>query len=123
MIKHGHFVLCHDFFLAAESTFVPEYTLLFNSYKFVKGFLAITFFYYLLFLAETFHGVCQRFLYSETKFEADRTKQEKFPHRPPLQGVKCPINSYIFLYLEGCPINSYIFLYLEGCPINSYISR
>ena len=37
-----------------------------------------------------------------------------------VQGVKCPINSYKFLYLEGCPINSYIFLYLEGCPINSY---
>ena len=27
--------------------------LLFSSYKFVKGFLAITFLYYLLFLAET----------------------------------------------------------------------
>ena len=46
-------------------------------------------------------------------------QDKKLPQQ--MQGVKCPINSYKFLYLEGCPINSYIFLYLEGCPINSYI--
>ena len=33
------------------------------------------------------------------------------------QGVKCPIYSYIFLYLEDSPIYSYIFLYLEDSPI------
>ena len=39
-----------------------------------------------------------------------------------LQGVKCPIYSYIFLYLEDSPIYSYIFLYLGDSPIYSYIS-
>ena len=39
-----------------------------------------------------------------------------------VQGVKCPIYSYIFLYLEDSPIYSYIFLYLEDSPIYSYIS-
>ena len=54
-----------------------------------------------------------------------------------IQGVKCPIFSYIFLYLEDSPIysyiwktvlyipifgrQSYIFLYLEDSPIYSYI--
>ena len=39
-----------------------------------------------------------------------------------MQGVKCPIYSYIFLYLEDSPTYSYIFLYLEDSPIYSYIS-
>jgi len=56
--------------------------LLFISYEFVKGFLAITF-YFFLFLSENFHDVCQLFfIYSETKFQLDPTKNEKFPHRP-----------------------------------------
>ena len=56
---------------------------LFISYKFVKGFLAITVLL-LVFSSWNFHDVCQRFLYKpETTFELNPTKNDKFPHRPP----------------------------------------
>ena len=40
-----------------------------------------------------------------------------------LQGVKCPIYSYIVLYLKDSPIYSYIFLYLEDSPIYFRVSK
>ena len=58
---------------------------LFISYKFVKGFLAITFLLLVifLFLAETFMMCVNVFsIQPETKFQLDPTKNEKYPHRP-----------------------------------------
>ena len=58
--------------------------LLFISYKFVKYFFAITF-YYLLFLAETFMMSVNVFYITRNKnIQPDPTKIEKFLHRPPL---------------------------------------
>ena len=53
--------------------------LLFISYKFVKGFFAITF--SLLVISNwNFHGVCQRFLYNqEQNFSLIRQKTKLFP--------------------------------------------
>jgi len=61
-----------------------EFKLLCISYKFVKGFLAITF-YDLLFLAET-SMVCVNVVYITGKqtFQLDPTKDKAFAHRPPL---------------------------------------
>ena len=57
---------------------------LFTSYKFVKGFFAI-FFYFFLFLTETFI-MCVNvfFIQLGTQFQLDPTKDKEFPHRPPL---------------------------------------
>ena len=57
-------------------------SLLFISYKFVKGFLSITF---LLFVISSwnFHDVCQRFLYNqERNFSLIRQKTKIFPIDP-----------------------------------------
>ena len=56
--------------------------LLFISYKFVKGFLAITFLL-LLISSWNFHNVCQRFLYNqEQNFSWIRQKMINFPIDP-----------------------------------------
>ena len=56
--------------------------LLFISYKFVKGFLAITFLL-LAFSNWNFHDVCQRFLYNqEQNFSWIRQKTKIFPIHP-----------------------------------------
>ena len=58
--------------------------LLFISYKFVKGFFAITFLLFVI-CSRNFHEVCQPFYITfvpGTKFQLDPTKNEKFPHRP-----------------------------------------
>jgi len=41
------------------------YDVLFISFKFVKGFLAINWFFLLLISSWNFHDVCQRFLYNQ----------------------------------------------------------
>ena len=62
----------------------PAMSLLFISYKFVKGFLAISFLL-LFFSSWNFYDVCQRFFIQPgTYFQVDPTKNEKFPHRPQL---------------------------------------
>ena len=54
-------------------------SLLFISYKFVKGFFAITFLL-LLISSWNFHDVCQRFLYNQKRnFSLIRQKMRKFP--------------------------------------------
>ena len=55
------------------------YDLLFISYKFVKGFLAITFLLLVTF-SWNFHNVCQRFLYNQKwNFSLIRQKTKSFP--------------------------------------------
>ena len=55
------------------------FNLLFISYKFVKGFLAITFLL-LVISSWNFHDVCQRFLYNqERNFSWIRQKMRIFP--------------------------------------------
>ena len=58
--------------------------LLFISYKFVKGFLAITFLLHVLVISSwNFHDVCQRFLYNqEQNFSLIRQKKNIFPIDP-----------------------------------------
>ena len=56
---------------------------LFISYKFVKGFWDNNFCIICYFLAENFI-MCVNVLQPETKFQLDPTRNEKFPHRPPL---------------------------------------
>ena len=59
-----------------------ERFLLFISYKFVKGFLAITFLL-LIFSSRNFHDVCQRFLYiQEQNLSLIRQKTKIFPIYP-----------------------------------------
>jgi len=61
-----------------------HFEVLFISYKFVKGFLAITFVFIVL-SNWNFQDVCQRFfIQPETKFQRDPTKDKEFPNRPPL---------------------------------------
>ena len=58
--------------------------LLFISYKFVKGFLAVTFFI-IHFFDLILSGCVSTFLiYPGTKFELDPTRDKEFPHRPPI---------------------------------------
>ena len=63
--------------------------LLFISYKFVKGFLAITVLLLLL-PSWNFHDVCQRFLYNqERNFSLIRLKMRNFPIDPHYKN--CPL--------------------------------
>ena len=57
--------------------------LLFISYKFVKGFLAITFVLLVFFFDLKLHDVCQCFSYNqEQTFSRIRQKMENFPIDP-----------------------------------------
>ena len=56
---------------------------LFISYKFVIGFLAITFLL-LLISSWNFHDVCQCFLCNQKRISVWSDKKGKFPYRPPL---------------------------------------
>ena len=58
-------------------------SLLFISCKFVKGFLAITF-YTRYFQLKLSWCVSTFFIRPETKFQLDSTKDKEFPHRPPI---------------------------------------
>ena len=58
--------------------------LLFISYKFVKGFWAITFLLRVFFELKLTWCVSTFFIQPETKFQLDPTKDKDFPHRPPL---------------------------------------
>ena len=64
-------------------------SLLFISFKFVKGFLAITFLL-LVISSWNFHDVCQRFLYNQIRnFSLIRRKTKIFPIDPHYKN--CPI--------------------------------
>ena len=72
-------VACLNHFLFTSICYI---VLLFISYNFVKGFLAITF-YLLVISSWNFHNVCQRFLYNqEQNFSLIRQKTKNFPIDP-----------------------------------------
>ena len=59
------------------------FELLFISYKFVKGFLAIVFLFLVFFSSWNLHDVCQCFLYNQKqKFSWIRQKMRNFPIDP-----------------------------------------
>jgi len=75
--------------IGVHATVTYFFVLLFISYKFVKGFLAITF---LLLVTSSwnFHNVCQRFLYNqERNFSLIRLKMRNFPIDPHYKN--CPL--------------------------------
>ena len=62
-----------------------EIELLFISYKFVKGFLAIIFYYLFFFFELKLSGcVSTFFIQPETKFQLDMTKDKEFPPWTPI---------------------------------------
>ena len=79
---------------AAVVTNKPK--VLFISYKFVKGFLAITFLF-LVISSWNFHDVCQRFLYNQKRnFSWIRQKMRNFPKVPRYKEILHVISSWNF---------------------------
>ena len=71
-----------SFYAVYQELWCTVLNLLFISYKFVKGFLEITFLL-LVFSNWNFHDVCQRFLYTQKwKFSWIRQKTKIFPVDP-----------------------------------------